>query len=76
MRISWHLNFYLFLIYEDGGGGEGIHALVTDSVSVWNDSVPAVGHHTLGYSIKTISNLDCQPFILNIAIVHQKSRNI
>lgn len=55
--------------------GEGIHALVTDSVAVWNDSVPAVGN-TLGYSIKTISNLDCQLFILNIAIVHQKSRNI
>lgn len=75
MRISWHLNFYLFTIYEDGGG-EGIRALVTDSVAVWNDSVPAVGHHTLGYSMKTISNLDCQLFILNIAIVHQKSRNI
>lgn len=67
MRISWHLNFYLFTIYEDGRG-KGIHALVTDSVAVWNDSVPAVGHHTLGYSIKTISNLDCQLFILNIAI--------
>lgn len=50
---------------------------MTDSVAVWNDdSVPAVGHHTLGYSIKTLSNLDCQLFILNIAIVHQKSRNI
>lgn len=56
--------------------GEGIHALVTDSVAVWNDSVPAVGHHTLGYSIKTISNQDYQLCMSTIAILHQKSRNI
>lgn len=72
MRISWPL---IFLFISNIWRRRPPCPRASDSVAVWNDSVP-VSHHTLGYSIKKISNQDYQLCMSTFATVHQKSRNI